>query len=304
MSRSYFEMHFAILLAGFSGLFGKLITLNETFLVFYRVLFSSAVLILIFLFFKRNSSRKIAFSKTNLLLVSNGALLALHWVFFFGSIKASTVSMGILCLSLASFFTALLDPLINKKRISINNLLLSSLALVGISLIFGFDSTYREGIILGIISSILVSLFTLFNESLVKKHDTLKVTMLQMIGGSIIMSSIVFIGVFFMDFDFVIPNKSNLLYLIILATICTVFMYTLLNRSLRNINSFTVNLNFNLEPIYGIILAFIFFNEGEDFNLTFWIGVALILGSLLLQYAFSKPRKKLKSQESVIIGTK
>lgn len=287
-------MHFAILLAGFSGIFGKLITLNETLLVFYRVLFSSAVLVLIFLFFKRNSSKKIAFSKTNILLISNGALLALHWVFFFGSIKASTVSMGILCLSLASFFTALLDPIINKKKISINNLILSSLSLIGISLIFGFDSTYREGIILGIISSILVSFFTLFNESLVKKHDTLKVTMLQMIGGTVIMGSIVIIGALSTDFQFVLPKGSNLMNLIILATICTVFMYTLLNRSLRNINSFTVNLNFNLEPIYGIILAFLIFNEGEDFNLTFWLGVTLILLSLLLQYYYSNPSKVLK----------
>ncbi|WP_107038165.1 DMT family transporter [Brumimicrobium mesophilum] len=294
MSRSYFEMHFAILLAGFSGIFGELITLNETLLVFYRVLFSSVILILIFLQSKRNSSKKIAFSKTNLLLISNGALLALHWVFFFGSIKASTVSMGILCLSLASFFTALLDPLLNKKRISINNLFLSSLSLIGISLIFGFDSTYREGIILGIISSILVSFFTLFNESLVKKHDTLKVTMLQMVGGTIIMGSVVFIGASFLNFQFVVPKGLDLVYITILATICTVFMYTLLNRSLRNINSFTVNLNFNLEPIYGIVLAFIIFNEGENFNLTFWIGVTLILASLLLQYVFSKPTKVLK----------
>jgi len=284
-------MHFAILLAGFSGIFGKLITLNETYLVFYRVLFSSAILILIVLFIKKNSSRKISFSKSNLLLLANGGLLALHWIFFFGSIKASTVSLGILCLSLASFFTALLDPLINKSKLSINNLILSSLSLIGIALIFGFDSTYREGIILGFISSVLVSLFTIFNESLVKKHDTLKVTMLQMSGGSIVLAIIILFSTTFFDFQFKVPQGMNLVYLLILAIVCTVLMYTLLNRSLRTISSFTVNLNFNLEPIYGIILAFIIFNESAGFNLAFWIGVTLIISSLILQYVFSKPRK-------------
>ena len=288
-------MHLAILLAGFSGLFGKLITLNETLLVFYRVLFASFILILIVISIRKKNKMDLSFSKPNFLLLANGALLSLHWVFFFGSIKASTVSLGILCLSLASFFTALLDPIINKTRLSINNLGLSALSLVGIILIFGIDSQYREGIILGIISSILVSLFTLFNERLVKKHDTIKVTMLQMTGGTVGLGMIILVSTLLFGFQFEIPDSSNLFYLIILAIVCTVLMYTLLNRSLRTINSFTVNLNFNLEPIYGIILAFIFFNESENFNFVFWIGVALIFLSLTIQYIFSRPRKVLKS---------
>lgn len=295
MNRPYIEMHLAILLAGFSGLFGKLITLNETLLVFYRVLFASFILILIVFSIRKKNKMDLSFSKANFLLLANGALLSLHWVFFFGSIKASTVSLGILCLSLASFFTALLDPLINKTRLSVNNLGLSALSLVGIILIFGIDSQYREGIILGIISSILVSLFTLFNERLVKKHDTIKVTMLQMTGGTVGLGMIILVLTSFFGFQFELPDSSNLFYLIILAIVCTVFMYTLLNRSLRTINSFTVNLNFNLEPIYGIILAFIFFNESENFNFVFWIGVILIFLSLTLQYIFSRPRKVVKS---------
>ncbi|PWH87206.1 DMT family transporter [Brumimicrobium oceani] len=294
MNRSYVEMHLAILLAGFSGLFGKLITLNETLLVFYRVLFSSFILILIVLSIWKKNKMDLSFSKANFLLLANGALLALHWVFFFGSIQASSVSLGVLCLSLASFFTALLDPIINKTRLSLNNLALSALSLVGISLIFGIDSQYREGIILGIISSILVSLFTLFNERLVKKHDTMKVTMLQMSGGTIGLGIIILFLASFTEFQFTLPDSTNLFYLIILALVFTIFMYTLLNRSLRTINSFTVNLNFNLEPIYGIILAFLFFNESEDFNLASWMGVTLIIFSLGLQYIFSRPRKVVK----------
>jgi drug/metabolite transporter (DMT)-like permease len=288
-------MHLAIFLAGFSGIFGKLISLNETLLVFYRVLFSSLILVFILFLIKKKSIRNFSFSKSNFLLLSNGALLGLHWIFFFGSIKASTVSLGILCFCLTSFFTALLDPLINKTRLYLNNLALSSLSLLGISLIFGFDSTYREGVILGVISSILVSLFTIFNERLVKKHDTFKVTTLQMVGGTLGLSIIILFWSIFNDFQFIIPKGTNLLYLLILSVVCTVLMYILLNRSLRTINSFTVNLNFNLEPIYGIALAFLIFNESEEFNLAFWAGVFLILLSIFLQYAFSKPRKVIKT---------
>ena len=295
MSRSYIEMHLAIFLAGFSGIFGKLITLNETLLVFYRVLFSSFILVCILLIIKKQSIRKHSFSKGNFLMLANGALLGLHWVFFFGSIKASTVSLGILCFCLTSFFTALLEPLINKTKLSLNNLALSSLSLLGIALIFGFDSSYREGIILGVISSILVSLFTIFNEGLVKKQDTFKVTTFQMIGGTLGLSIIIFFWSVFNDFKIIIPQGLNLVYLIILSAFCTVLMYLLLNRSLRTINSFTVNLNFNLEPIYGIVLAFVIFNESEGFNLAFWIGIILILISIVLQYTFSKPRKVMKS---------
>lgn len=288
-------MHLAIFLAGFSGIFGKLISLNETLLVFYRVLFSSLILVFILFLIKKKSIRNFSFSKANFLLLSNGALLGLHWIFFFGSIKASTVSLGILCFCLTSFFTALLDPLINKTRLSLNNLALSSLSLLGISLIFGFDSTYREGIILGVISSILVSLFTIFNERLVKKHDTFKVTTLQMVGGTLGLSIIILFWSIFHDFQFKIPQGTNLIYLLILSVVCTVLMYILLNRSLRTINSFTVNLNFNLEPIYGIALAFLIFNESEDFNMAFWAGVFLILLSIFLQYAFLRPRKVRKA---------
>lgn len=140
----------------------------------------------------------------------------------------------------------------------------------GISLIFGFDSTYREGIILGVISSILAALFTLFNENFVKKHTSLlKITTFQMIGGTLGLSVIILLSMSFSDFQFIIPTGMNFNYLLILALLCTVVMYILLNRALREISSFTIKLNFNLEPIYGIILAFIIFDESENFNVPF-----------------------------------
>ncbi|WMI65460.1 DMT family transporter [Aestuariibaculum sp. YM273] len=304
MNRSYLELHIAIVLAGFTGLFGKLVTLNEMLLVFYRVLFSSVVLLVLLKYIQRHKSTVSFWSKTNGLMLANGVLLALHWVFFFGSIKASTVSLGILCFCLTSFFTALLEPLLNKKRLSIRNLALSALSLVGIALIFGFDSSYRLGIALGVISSVFISLFTIFNERFIHRHDTIKVTTFQMVGGVIGLGIIMLLFSQFTDFVFQLPNTSDLGYLLILSLFCTVLLCLLLNNALRHISSFTVNLSFNLEPIYTIILSAILFNEAADFTLSFWFGLSLILLSIVLQTLFARRhRKRIKSESLANISS-
>ncbi|MCH4552914.1 DMT family transporter [Aestuariibaculum lutulentum] len=297
MNRSYLELHIAIILAGFTGLFGKLVMLNEMLLVFYRVLFSSAVLLILLKYLQRRKTNVPFWSKTNGLMLANGVLLALHWVFFFGSIKASTVSLGILCFCLTSFFTAILEPLINRKGFSIRNLGLSTLSLIGIALIFGFDSSYRLGIALGVISSIFISVFTIFNERFIHRHDTLKVTTFQMVGGFIGLGCIILLFTQVTDFVFQFPNTSDLGYLLILSLFCTVLLCLLLNNALRHISSFTVNLSFNLEPIYTIILSAIIFNEAADFTLSFWIGLSFIVLSIVLQTLFARAsRKRIKAQ--------
>lgn len=297
MNRSYLELHIAIVLAGFTGLFGKLVTLNEMLLVFYRVLFSSIVLLLLLRYFQRHKTSLSFWTKTNALMLANGVLLALHWVFFFGSIKASTVSLGILCFCLTSFFTAILEPLINRKSFSIRNLAMSALSLLGIALIFGFDSSYRLGIVLGVISSVFISLFTIFNERFIHRHETIKVTTFQMVGGLVGLGIIILLYSQFTDFIFQLPNTSDLGYLLILSLFCTVLLCLLLNNALRHISSFTVNLSFNLEPIYTIILSAILFNEAADFTVSFWIGLSLIILSIVLQTIFARvSRKRIKAR--------
>ena len=291
LKKSYIQLHLAIVLAGFTGVFGKLVSLNETLLVFWRVLFASLMLVGLLKFLRKKKGPIILSKKVGFML-ANGALLALHWVFFFGSIKASTVSLGVLCFCLTSFFTAVLEPLMNKKRFSLKELALSSLSLLGISFIFGFDSAYRWGIFLGIISSILVSFFTIFNERLVKQHDTFTVTTFQMVGGTLGLSVIIMGRMLWGSFSFSMPQGMDVWYLLILSLVCTVCMYILINNALRHINSFTVNLSFNLEPVYGIFLSFLIFNEAEDFSGSFWIGVSIIVLSLVLQTVFAKPIRK------------
>ncbi|MBD0832710.1 DMT family transporter [Aestuariibaculum sediminum] len=299
MNRSYLELHVAILLAGFTGLFGKLVTLNEIYLVFYRVLFSSVVL-LVLLAGYRWKIKVISSKKSTVKILLNGVLLALHWVFFFGSIKASTVSLGILCFCLTSFFTALLAPVINKTLFSVKDLFYSSLGFLGILVIFGFDTSYRLGVVLGIISSIFISLFTIFNEKLIRESSTLYLTTFQMIGGLIGLGIIILTSVLGLNLSFQLPNQSDMIYLLILSLLCTVVLCLLINSALKHLSSFTVNLSFNLEPIYTIVLSAIIFKEANNFSLIFWLGFALILLSIILQTITKKSTQKRLKTKSLL----
>ena len=184
MKEAFLKLHLAVLIAGTTGLFGKLITLGEFPLTLYRVLF--AALIFWAIMFGVGKVQRLPFRDV-LKMGGVGVLLALHWVFFYGSIKYSNISIGVVCFSLVGFFTAIFEPLIVKRRFSIHELLFSLLTMAGIVLIFHFDTRYRFGIILGVISSALAALFTIFNKSVSKKTGYSSSTLLlyAMTGGAV-----------------------------------------------------------------------------------------------------------------------
>lgn len=281
MKKAFFLLHISILLAGFTGIFGKLITLNEVFITFYRMLFSGLMLILILrLFYRKGLSIPI---KDALKIGFAGFVLALHWIFFYGSIKYSNISVGVVCFCLTSFFTAILVPVINRKKASVTEIFLSLLTLIGIGLIFSFDIQYRFGIFLGIISSLLIALFTIMNEKMTKKFEVMQLTTYQMIGGTTGVGLILPAILRFYPTDYIIPTKTDFVYLLILSGVCTILMYILINIALKSIPAFTVNLSFNLEPIYSIVIAVIFFQEYKELNFGFYSGLTLILLSLIFQ---------------------
>jgi drug/metabolite transporter (DMT)-like permease len=197
-------------------------------------------------------------------------------------IKYSNISIGVVCFSLAGFFTALLDPIINRKRFSVPELLLSGLTLCGIALIFHFDVSYRIGIMLGVISSIIVSLFTISNERLAKTFDTQTITLFQISGGWLALSCLMPVYLAFFPAASLWPSGNDLFYLLLLSVFCTIILYSLATQAMRRIPAFTVNLSFNLEPIYSIVLAIIIFKENRQMTPAFYAGVALILLSVVL----------------------
>ncbi|MNQ93084.1 EamA-like transporter family protein [compost metagenome] len=199
--------------------------------------------------------------------------------------------MGVVCYCLTSFFTAVFSPLINRRPFNLRELLLSLLTLIGIALIFHFDTSYQLGITLGIISSAFAALYTIYNERLVRKYDSRVINYYQMIGGTIALGLCLPLYLHYFPAPSVIPGLKDTAYLILLASFCTVGLYVLFAESLKRISAFTVNLSFNLEPVYSIIMAFLFFNESKELNFSFYIGLCLVMISVLLQ-TFMSDRKE------------
>ena len=277
--KGFIQLHLSVLLAGFTGLFGKLITLNEVDIVWYRMLFTTSIL-LVFTGLPKVTLRKF------IQLSGCGALLGLHWMLFYGSIKASNVSIGVICFSLVGFFTAICEPLILKRRFSWMELLLSCITVAGVMCIFSFDTRYRYGIMIGIVSSLVCALYVIYNKKASVGVRSRDVLMSQMSGGLIVVSSI--IPLYLMVFPssqavVVIPEGSNLWFMLCHALFCTVGMYLLQIQALKRLSAFTVNLSYNLEPCYTIILAFLIFGEGREVNFSFYLGITLIVLSVLLQ---------------------
>lgn len=289
MKKSYLLLHFAVILAGFTGVFGKLISLNEGLLTWYRVLFSAVILFLILKLF-RIADRTTSKEKFNIAKI--GLLITIHWVFFYASIKYSNISIGVVCYCLTSFFTAVFKPLIDKSKFKFSELLLSALTLLGISLIFHFDASYQLAIVLGVISSAFAALYTIYNERLVKIYDSKIINYHQMIGGTIGLGILLPFYLCFFPAKSIIPNLKDAFYLILLSSFCTVGLYVSFAEVLKKIPAFTVNLSFNLEPIYAIILAFIFFDESKEVNTSFYIGLFFVMISVVLQSIISLRRSK------------
>lgn len=289
MKKSYLIPHIAVLLAGFTGVFGKLITLGEIPLVWYRVLFSA---IFLFLNLKIFEIEKLKSSKEAFNIGKIGLLITIHWIFFYASIKYSNISIGVVCYCLTSFFTAIFEPLLNKTKYKFVQLFLSALTLFGISLIFHFDASYQIGIILGIISSAFAALYTIYNERLVQKYDSQVINYYQMLAGTLGLTVLLPFYYYFFPNEQFIPNLKDTFYLILLALLCTVGLYVLFAESLKKLSAFTVNLSFNLEPIYAIIIAFLFFDEGREVNTSFYFGLAFVILSVILQSIISRKKKK------------
>lgn len=278
-----------MLIAGFTGIFGKLITLNEGLLVWYRVFFSFIWLFFILKLFRVKTAIPVR-NKFNIAKV--GMLITLHWVFFYGSIKYSNISIGVVCFCLTSFFTAILEPIINRKKFVVTELLLSMLTLLGIALIFHFDASYQVGIAIGVVSSLFGALFTIYNERLVKHYDSKVINYYQMMGGTIGLGVLMPLYLYFFPVAQFIPSLTDTGYLLLLSLFCTVGLYVMFAESLKRIPAFTVNLSFNLEPIYSIIMAFLFFDEGKEVNASFYVGLFFVMASVVLQTIITIRKKR------------
>jgi drug/metabolite transporter (DMT)-like permease len=280
MKKALFQLHVAVFLAGFTAILGKLIGLNEGLLVWYRLLLTVITLVAI-LYFRKKLIRLSL--KDMLEIFAVGCIVAIHWVTFYGSVKYGNVSIAVVCISGSGFFTAFFDPLIYKRNISLIEVLLGAIAIVGIYIIFDFHPQYKLGIIFGIISAIGSSLFPIFNKRLLLKHNPETLTLYEMSGGLLALTVLIPLYLQFFPATYYLPTTYDWMWLLLLAWACTALCFDLQLNALKHLSPFTCNLAYNLEPVYGIILAFIFFRENKDLNSQFYLGVGLIILAVLLQ---------------------
>jgi drug/metabolite transporter (DMT)-like permease len=280
MKKAFLQLHVAIFLAGFTGVLGKLITLNESLLVWYRMMFSMIILLLLSFFSKKLKWLPI---REMAPLVGIGALIAIHWVFFYGSVKYANISVALVCFSAIGFFTSLLDPLFSKRKPITTEIILGLLVMLGIYLIFHFDEQYRMGIAFGVVSSFFASIFPILNKKIIGKYDPETISFYELGGGWFSLNFIVPVYLMFMPTVQLLPDLNDLFWLIVLSLFCTVLAFHLSVSSLKHISPFTVNLSYNLEPIYGILLAFIVYKENAYLGYSFYLGFAIIFFTVLIQ---------------------
>jgi drug/metabolite transporter (DMT)-like permease len=280
LKKAFIQLHIAVLLAGLTGILGKLISLNEGLLVWYRLLLTAPSLWLLALI----RGQDIRIDRRDLWRIFGiGGIAALHWVAFYGSIKYSNVSVGLLCFSAIGFFTALIEPLIMRHKVDVVELLLGLLVIAGICLIFRVNPHFKTGIVIGLVSALLGSLFPVLNKRILRRVSPENVTLYELSGGLLVLTLLMPVYLWLFPAPSLLPTLSDWGWLLVLSWACTVLALNLSMSALQKISAFTVNLSYNLEPVYGILLAFLLFREDKYLNGGFYIGFFLILLSIVLQ---------------------
>lgn len=278
--RAYLELHLAVFLFGFTAILGKIISVPETVLVWWRVFFT--VISLLFLVdvarLYRTLPRKIFFQ-----FLAIGILVAIHWVTFFGAAKYANVSICLICMATASFFTALLEPFVMKQKVKWFELGLGLFIIPGMMLVVkNTESFMYVGIVMGLISAFLAALFSTINKRMIEKTSPIEITFLEISGALFFLTLIMPIYLYFEPNVQLMPVGMDWVYLIILALLCTTFAYVLSIRSLKYLTAFAANLTVNLEPVYGIILAIVLLQENKELDGGFYMGVLMILAAIFV----------------------
>ncbi|MNK29721.1 EamA-like transporter family protein [compost metagenome] len=282
-------LHLTVFVWGFTGVLGKVISIDAVPMVWYRVLIAAATLFAWFLITGKN----IKITRTQFIqFFLTGAIVAIHWIFFFHAIKVSTVSVTLVCLSSFTLFTAILEPIIKKQPIQTGDIFIGLLIILGIYMIFKFEGQYTLGIIFGLLAAVASSLFSIINSTLVQKSEPSIIGFYELLGGLfwITLYRLYDGSLLSMHFNL---GTSDWFYLALLGTLCTSVAYVAGVSVMRTLSAFRVALITNLEPVYGILLAFIFFQNKEQMTGGFYIGATIILGSIFLYPIYKKRKNKL-----------
>ena len=291
--KALLQIHLCVLLWGFTAILGKLITLSALPLVWWRMLLVVAALALVPRVWVaiRHMPRQLTLAYSAI-----GALVALHWLTFYGAIKLANASVGAACIALAAPFTALVEPWLTGAHFSRRDLALGLAVLPGVALVVGgVPDGMRIGIFVGALSALLVAVFGSLNKRLVNHGEPLAITALELGAGAIVLTLLAPLCARWLpllaDQAFALPAARDAVLLVTLALACTLLPYALALVALRHMSAFAAQLVVNLEPVYAIVLAIVLLNEQRELGAAFYVGVVIILGAVFVHPLLSRPQR-------------
>lgn len=288
--RQYLHLHFIVVLLGFTAILGALISIPAIELVWYRMLLAFAGLWVYFVW--KKIPYRLSFKK-QLHLYGIGLVVALHWIAFFQAINVSNVSVTLGVFASATLFTAFLEPLLQKRRILMLEVIVGLVIILGIYIIFQYEFHYLEGIFYSLIAAFLNGLFAVLNRNISMRHHPTVISFYEMVGGFAFITAFLLVSGGFRS-GLPAASGNDLFYLLLLGFLCTSYAFTAIVHIMKQLSAYTVILAINLEPVYGILLALLFFPEAERMSGGFYLGTLIILASVLsYPYLKRKFRKKL-----------
>ncbi|WP_046756041.1 DMT family transporter [Kordia jejudonensis] len=297
--KNYIHLHVLIFIAGFTAILGKLITIKAIPLVWFRMLIAGVIM---FAFIKISKIRLHISLKTFSKFAVAGIVVALHWITFFGAIDVSNVSITLVMFSTGAFFASFIEPIVYKRKIIWYEIIFGIIVIIGVYIIMNSEFKYINGIILGVISAFLSSLFAVLNGKFVEKHNASTISFYEFICGVAFISIyLVFSADGFTQENFFILSTNDWIYIFILASICTAYAFIASTHIMLHISPYTVVLTYNLEIIYGIILALLLFPEDEKMSPGFYYGSILVIITVLAN-GILKNKRKIKSDVGIDVS--
>ncbi len=274
-TKAYLQIHFAVILFGFTAILGDLIQLSAILIVWWRVLITSLSLLL---FIKFGKNLRTIPKKKLLIFCGVGILVGMHWICFYGSIKLANASIALICMATTALFTSILEPIITKKSYSKLDIFIGALIIPGMALIVNTSSaSLHTGLVVGLLAALLASIFGILNKKYIHDADFFSITFLEL-GTATLFISLILPWISSVSLINMWPPELNdWIYLLVLSLICTTLAYVLALAALKELTAFTTNLVINLEPIYGIIMAIFILKEHQELTTGFYLGSSVIL---------------------------
>ncbi|MFP4089884.1 MAG: DMT family transporter [Cyclobacteriaceae bacterium] len=289
--KHYLHLHFVVLIWGFTAILGLLISIPAVEIVLYRTLLASVGLLLLL----RLLHKPIMLPGRPMAgILATGFLIGAHWILFFGAARVATASVCLAGMATSSLWTSFLEPFFYRKKIKLYEVILGLAAILGLYVIFRFEFDHALGLLMAIASAFLASLFTVINSKFTKQYHHYTITFYEMLGAFLF--TLLFLPFYakYLSDGFISwqPSTSDWLYLLLLAGVCTVYAYSASVELMKNVSAYAVNLTTNMEPVYGILLALLFFGESEQMTPGFYAGTAIILASVLAYPVIRRYQRK------------